>query len=1261
MKILRISLRNIASLAGTHTVDFTTEPLRSAGLFSISGKTGSGKSTLLDALCLALYDDTPRLKNVGRLDDIPFGENAEKQKDAGSLLRRGSGEGFAEVAFEGADGKVYTSQWKVRRARQQSTGKLQAADMTLYRGHITPGADGEIECGGRKTLVKAAIQEKIGLTFQQFTRAVLLAQNEFSAFLKAEDHERAKILEALTGTERFGTISKAVYDRHAQEKKTIDRLADQLEDAAPLSDEDRQTADEELQLRLQQLRTVQQRTKELKAHADWFVALDNHQQKVDTAAQQLAAAEQQLVDSKPRVQELEHTHLIQREARSLRAAEKSTATSLAETVRLHKAAITALKTQQQLQQQVLKQLAAATEELQQQKTAFTELQPQLTRARVLDAKLEPAAALVAGTKKANDSAELELKAATQQRNDTKTQQKKLTVEQQDRQQQAAALQSLTPFASATELWLERLQTAAAATTALATRTAECDKAARDRDAQQKQLLKKERDAPELQTAVSKASTAFDKAAENAAKYDAEQLSHQRTTLAKQRETLGELKHHLDKLWQLTENSTSTSDEIQELQRQSTLDQQTLDNIQAETLPLAQSTWDIQQSLLKKMQAAIDDDAKRLRATLETDQPCSVCGSVEHPYREHAPDYEISAVRTGEAEVAESKASLDSLVLQVRQLESQRKSAAADIEKKRIRYKTQLQNIEDERRRFPFAEEPVVAQILALTQDLQLPELKSQLIKLDAGLQQNSESETARRTAEKQLTKCQTQLQTAKDVQAKHTEAVGVLKGNLQLADSRCENETRNVQAAETTCTNVALPLKELWAALPDAEAEFNAAPDEFRRQFAEQTHACNTIQQRLTEIKAEQTQLNDRLELLQVAVENAAHQFSETSTAAAAAAKEHAVLAEERGQLFAGRFADDVERLANDVRDKAAEIFEQLTADRNTIDKAVVKATTDENTTAIAATDARSKRDAAELHLQQWLATFTKKTERELNHDQLDEMLGRGEAWLATESMALQSFHDRVKTCEGTQTTLADQRQQHILQRPTQHDAPQIQADLDVATAEHTSLSGICDAARSVLVGDDAKRKQSADRTTQLAEKRQAARPFSEISELIGSKDGARFRNIAQRQTLDILLSYANAHLRQLSDRYQLQRLSDSLNLIVIDLHMDENSRSVHSLSGGESFLVSLALALGLASLTSNRLRIESLFIDEGFGSLDQETLSIAMDALTHLEAQGRKVGVISHVTEMTDSIHTQIRIVPGPNGSSKVVVPQNTVQENEL
>ena len=241
MRILRITVNNIASLAGTHSVDFTREPLRSAGLFSISGATGAGKSSLLDALCLALYDATPRLQQVGRLAELAGGE---RQNDPRMLLRRGAGSGFAEVAFSGVDNQSWTARWSVRRSHNKADGPLQSVEMTLYRGHIAPGSvDGPVAEGGKKTAVLAAIVEKIGLTFEQFTRAVLLAQNDFAAFLKADDKQRAEILQALTGTAQFEAISKAVYSRSTIEKQAVDTLQLKLEGNAPLSAEARAAAD----------------------------------------------------------------------------------------------------------------------------------------------------------------------------------------------------------------------------------------------------------------------------------------------------------------------------------------------------------------------------------------------------------------------------------------------------------------------------------------------------------------------------------------------------------------------------------------------------------------------------------------------------------------------------------------------------------------------------------------------------------------------------------------------------------------------------------------------------------------------------------------------------------------------------------------------------------------------------------------------------------------------------------------------------------
>ena len=218
-----------------------------------------------------------------------------------------------------------------------------------------------------------------------------------------------------------------------------------------------------------------------------------------------------------------------------------------------------------------------------------------------------------------------------------------------------------------------------------------------------------------------------------------------------------------------------------------------------------------------------------------------------------------------------------------------------------------------------------------------------------------------------------------------------------------------------------------------------------------------------------------------------------------------------------------------------------------------------------------------------------------------------------------------------------------------------VAAAVEALTSERRAAHDLATELRMRIGQDDTRRVQAQAVLAEIERQQLEEQRWGKLSELIGSSDGKKFRNYAQQFTLDVLLGYANAHLGQLARRYRLERVSHngapSLALMVRDQDMGGEVRSVNSLSGGESFLVSLALALGLASLSSNRVRVESLFIDEGFGSLDTDTLGVAMDALDALQSLGRKVGVISHVQEMTERIATKVLVRPAGGGSSAVVV----------
>jgi len=157
---------------------------------------------------------------------------------------------------------------------------------------------------------------------------------------------------------------------------------------------------------------------------------------------------------------------------------------------------------------------------------------------------------------------------------------------------------------------------------------------------------------------------------------------------------------------------------------------------------------------------------------------------------------------------------------------------------------------------------------------------------------------------------------------------------------------------------------------------------------------------------------------------------------------------------------------------------------------------------------------------------------------------------------------------------------------------------------------------------------------------------------LIGSADGKKFSKFAQGLTLAWLTELANRHLHKLSDRYQIVKTPEKdLELQITDAYQADVVRPMTTLSGGESFLVSLSLALGLSDLAGRKTQINSLFIDEGFGTLDAETLDIAISALENLQSGGKMIGIISHVEALKERIGTQIEVSKQPRGYSKIKV----------
>ena len=981
MKILAIRGRNLASLEGDFEIDFTVEPLLSAGIFAISGPTGAGKSTLLDTMCLALFARTPRTdqakENNVKLQDVS--NEQLSQSDPRFLLRRGTSSGFAEVDFMALNGHRYRTRWSVARARDKENGRLQNPRLALYN------LDKEEEEQGTRSDLQARIIDLIGLTFEQFTRSVLLAQNDFSTFLKAEQGEKASLLEKLTGTELYSAISRQIFERNARAKEAFDLIQTRIQGIELLTDEE----ENDLRTRLAGTEKELQRVEKAKAEQQAL------QEAVRSIEQQITIRQRQ---QKEAADKLVHaTELL--------------------TVARH-------------------EYEKGVEEQQQSETRFKSLQQEILQARKLDIQL--------------DTAIRDLSHSEQQLKNVM-----LRKEVAEKKYQAAVLrrrQGAEEIARLTA-WRERYK-------------------------------KKERIAEQLSALLLHLDAASaTRSGMEAAVRSIETLRQEMAALNKQLSDLQQTSANKQQALKRAEADYRNLEEELKAVDAPALDKQ-IEKLRQER----------EQLLIEQARLEASGNIKDLRGRLQDGQPCPVCGSTHHPFANQVPVAPVSA-----------------LTLQLQDLSNKKETYVAHT-----RHLTRLQQ-----------------QLLQLHKEL-------------------ADSEAA----------CKE------------------MAGKQQLAASRQEREEAIVKEQSTLLTQ-SLSAADLlfgnsewqkaWLQNPET---FRKTLTDFARQWHENTEKLHQLERQESAQKAECESLASFLPSLEKQAEESG-QLHEKNRAAFSS------LQAERKKLLNGRSADSVEQ---EYIRRMEELKERL------------------------------KKLSATQTEQSGIADQTRGIA-----DQIAKDLTEASADLLRRKAALDKWTADYLDSSGGEPL------EVILSRYTQ-EKTELAFRLRTQTENKAKVSGLQE---------------------ELNVRRTESERWAKLNELAGSADGAKFRRIAQGYTLDILLNYANVQLRELTRRYRLERVPETLALQVIDRDMCDEVRTVHSLSGGESFLVSLALALGLSSLSSNRMRVESLFIDEGFGSLDAETLRVAMDALESLRTQGRKIGVISHVQEMTERIPVRICVNRAGNGRS--------------
>ncbi|MDZ3990651.1 hypothetical protein PspTeo4_02984 [Pseudomonas sp. Teo4] len=646
------------------------------------------------------------------------------------------------------------------------------------------------------------------------------------------------------------------------------------------------------------------------------------------------------------------------------------------------------------------------------------------------------------------------------------------------------------------------------------------------------------------------------------------------------------------------------------------------------LESAEQALTLTRQLLERQRLARNTSVEELRGQLRDGEPCPVCGSAEHPF--HQPEALLQSLgRHDQAEEASAVALVEQLNTRLIELRTQVGVVNGQIKEyqhQQGQLSEQLQPLAGQ-----LAAHALWPALSAHDEAARSAWLDGQLRRMEQEISRDEQRQATLLAVQKEAARLNQQLQAASEAQQQAQQRLDQQHQALDADQQRLEQALADFAALLPADILQALRDEPAHAFL-SLDQQIAQRLQQLEQQKDEQQEQQQRLQQ-LERLRDQQLARVQRQHELQQQLDGLAEQMD----------KARATLTELLGEHpRAEAWQQHLEQQLEQARTLEAQTAQHLQDARTQALQLAGELKANE-----------ARRQALEQEHQQLQGEIAqwRAEHPELDDAGLDRLLAVDDTQVTELRQQLQGAEKAIE--QGR--VVLQEREQRLQQHSAQATVDASAEDLDQALAQLreqlASFEQQCAELRAQQADDQRRQQAHQALAGEIEQAYQQWQRWARLNALIGSASGDVFRKIAQGYNLDLLLHHANTQLRQLARRYRLKRGGSALGLLVMDTEMGDELRSVHSLSGGETFLVSLALALGLASMASSTLRIESLFIDEGFGSLDPESLQLAMDALDGLQAQGRKVAVISHVQEMHERIPVQIQVRRQGNGLSDVEV----------